>query len=48
MSSGLAIGVGAAAGLAVGIAVSVATEVPLAPEAGLILGLLGGWLLSRG
>jgi hypothetical protein len=38
---------GAALGLVLGIAVSVATDLPLAPEAGLALGLLGGWLLSR-
>ena len=38
---------GAALGLVVGIAVSVATDLPLAPEIGLALGLLGGWLLSR-
>jgi hypothetical protein len=39
---------GAALGLALGIGVSVATDIPLAPEAGLVLGLLGGWLLRRG
>ncbi len=39
--------VGAVAGLALGILVSVATDVPLAPEAGLLLGLLAGWLFRR-
>jgi hypothetical protein len=47
MSSGAAIGVGAVAGLVLGIVVSVATAIPLAPEGGLLLGLLGGWLYSR-
>lgn len=35
--------VGAALGLAIGIVVSVTTDVPLAPEAGLLLGALVGW-----
>jgi hypothetical protein len=39
--------VGAAIGLAVGIVVSVITDVPLAPEGGLLLGILGGWLSRR-
>jgi hypothetical protein len=39
--------VGAVAGLALGILVSVTTEVPLAPEVGLLLGVLAGWLSSR-
>jgi len=39
--------VGAAIGLALGVVVSVATDVPLAPEGGLVLGLLGGWLFQR-
>jgi hypothetical protein len=34
-------------GLALGILVSVTTDLPLAPEAGLLLGALIGWL-SRG
>jgi len=34
-------------GLALGIVVSVTTDVPLAPEAGLILGALLGWLSRR-
>jgi hypothetical protein len=34
-------------GLALGIVVSVTTELPLAPEAGLALGALLGWLSRR-
>jgi hypothetical protein len=34
-------------GLAVGIVVSVTTDLPLAPEAGLVLGALLGWLSRR-
>ena len=47
MSVGGAIAVGAAIGLAVGIVASVTTDVPLAPEAGLALGALLGWLSRR-
>jgi hypothetical protein len=47
MSTGAAIAVGAGLGLVVGILVSVATDVPLAPEIGLVLGALGGWLVGR-
>ena len=47
MSTGVAIAVGAVAGLVLGIAVSVLTDVPLAPEVGLLLGALGGWLARR-
>ena len=47
MSVGGAIAVGGAIGLAVGIVVSVTTDVPLAPEAGLALGALLGWLSRR-
>ena len=39
--------VGAGIGLALGILVSIATDVPLAPEAGLALGALAGWLVHR-
>jgi hypothetical protein len=39
--------VGAVIGLALGVLVSVTTDVPLAPEAGLVLGALVGWLLRR-
>jgi hypothetical protein len=34
-------------GLALGIIVSVTTEVPFAPEAGIVLGGLAGWLSRR-
>ena len=47
MSIGAAIAVGAAVGLVLGIVVSVTTELPLAPEAGLVLGGLVGWLSRR-
>jgi len=47
MSIGAAIGLGAVLGLALGIAVGLTTDVPLAPEAGLILGALLGWLSRR-
>ena len=43
----LLLGVGAAIGLLFGILVSVVTDVPLAPEAGLFLGGLVGWLILR-
>jgi hypothetical protein len=43
-----AIAVGAAIGLVVGVLVSVITDLPLAPEAGLLLGGLAGWLIRRG
>jgi hypothetical protein len=39
--------VGAAIGLALGILVSLTTDVPLAPEAGLVIGLFAGWLSRR-
>jgi hypothetical protein len=48
MSVRVAIGLGAVLGLALGIVVSVTTDVPLAPEAGLVLGALIGWLARRG
>ena len=47
MSVGAAIVVGAVTGLALGILVSVTTDVPLAPEVGLALGALVGWLWRR-
>jgi hypothetical protein len=47
MSVGAAIALGAAVGLALGILVSVTTDIPLAPEGGLILGALAGWLTRR-
>jgi hypothetical protein len=39
--------VGGVIGLALGILVAVTTDVPLAPEAGLVLGALVGWLSRR-
>jgi hypothetical protein len=39
---------GAAVGLALGIVVSATTDVPFAPEAGLLLGALVGWLSVAG
>ena len=48
MSTGAAIAVGAVTGLALGILVSVTTDVPLAPEVGLVLGALVGWLSRLG
>jgi hypothetical protein len=42
MSVRAAILVGAIAGLSLGIVVSVTTDLPLAPEAGLLLGSLAG------
>jgi large-conductance mechanosensitive channel len=39
--------VGAVIGLALGILVSVTTDVPFAPEIGLVLGALVGWLSRR-
>ena len=47
MSLGAAIALGAVIGLALGILVSVTTDVPLAPEVGLVLGALVGWLWRR-
>jgi hypothetical protein len=44
---GAAIAVGAVAGLAIGIIVSLTTDLPAAPEAGLALGALLGWLSRR-
>jgi hypothetical protein len=39
--------VGAIVGLLLGVVVSVATDVPFAPEVGLGVGALIGWLLRR-
>jgi hypothetical protein len=39
--------VGAALGLVLGVLISFSTDVPLAPEAGLLIGLLVGWLSHR-
>jgi hypothetical protein len=47
LSTGAAIGIGAVVGFVLGLLVSVATDLPLAPEVGLLLGALGGWLFHR-
>jgi hypothetical protein len=47
VSVGATIALGAVLGLALGIIVSVTTDLPLAPEAGLVLGGLAGWLWRR-
>ena len=47
MSVGAAIAIGAVIGLGLGILVSVLTDIPLAPEIGLALGALAGWLSRR-
>ncbi len=47
MTTGYAIAIGAVLGLALGIVVSLITDLPLAPEVGLLLGALGGWLSRR-
>jgi hypothetical protein len=47
MSVGVAIALGAVSGLALGILVGVTTEIPLAPEAGVLLGAFVGWLSRR-
>jgi hypothetical protein len=39
---------GAILGVALGILVSVTTDVPFAPEAGLLLGVLVGWFSAAG
>ena len=40
--------VGGVVGVALGILVSVKTDIPLAPEAGLLLGALVGWFFRAG
>jgi hypothetical protein len=47
MSTGAAIAVGGGVGLLIGILVSVTTDLPLAPEVGLVLGAVAGWVLGR-
>lgn len=47
MSVGVAIAFGAVLGLALGIVASVISDVPFAPETGLVLGALAGWLSGR-
>jgi hypothetical protein len=44
---GVAIAIGAVVGLALGILVSATTDLPLAPEVGLLLGVLIAWLSQR-
>jgi len=39
------VAIGATIGVVLGIVVSVATDLPLAPEVGLLLGGLAGWLV---
>ena len=43
----MTIAIGAVVGLVLGIVVSIATDVPLAPEAGLLLGAAAGWVAGR-
>ena len=47
MSVGAAVALGALIGLALGILISVTTDLPLAPEVGVVLGALVGWLSAR-
>jgi uncharacterized membrane protein len=47
MSVGAATAIGAVAGAALGILVSVSSDIPFAPEIGLVLGALVGWLARR-
>jgi hypothetical protein len=47
MSTGAATAIGAVAGLALGVLVSVSSDIPFAPEIGLVLGALVGWLSRR-
>jgi hypothetical protein len=47
MRVGAAIALGAVLGLALGILVSVTTDVPFAPELGIVMGALVGWLSRR-
>jgi hypothetical protein len=47
MSIVATIAVSALTGLALGIVISLTTAIPLAPEAGLVLGALAGWLSRR-
>lgn len=48
MSTAAVIAIGAGVGLALGILVSIVTDLPLAPEIGLVLGGVAGWLSRRG
>jgi hypothetical protein len=44
---GAFIAVGAGIGVVLGILVSIATDIPFAPEAGLLVGALAGWLVRK-
>ena len=46
MSTGAAIAVGGGVGLVIGVLVGLLTDLPLAPEIGLLLGLLASWRLG--
>ena len=41
------IAVGAVTGLSVAIVIGLTTDLPVAPEVGLVLGALAGWLARR-
>jgi hypothetical protein len=47
VSTGAAIAVGGGVGLVIGVLIAVFTDLPLAPEGGLVVGLLAGWLIRR-
>jgi uncharacterized membrane protein len=47
MTVGAATVAGAVSGLVLGILISVTTDIPLAPEAGLVIGAFAGWLIRR-
>jgi hypothetical protein len=47
VSTGASVAVAALTGLALGIVISLSTDIPLAPEVGLVLGALAGWLARR-
>jgi hypothetical protein len=47
VTAGATAAVGALIGLAIGVGVSLTTDIPLAPEVGLLIGGLGGWLWRR-
>lgn len=47
MGVGATVALGGVIGLAIGILVSLTTDIPLAPEVGVVLGALIGWLSRR-
>ena len=47
ISVGAAIAIGAVVGLVVGVLVGGIADIPLAPEAGVVVGALIGWLWRR-